>query len=76
MFGENTRSERYLLEYVELVEKTLKKNLEDLIEAYLRTPPQVSSKIHIYRSLRRTQYLLSYTHSLYEKMQQHFKGEQ
>ncbi len=75
MFGENMRSEQYLKEYIKLVERVLKKNLEDLIEAYLRTPPQVSSKIYIYRSLRRTQNLLSCTHSLYEKMQQHFKGE-
>ena len=68
MSGENMLEdvERVLIldrdEYLDYIERMLKKTFEDLLEAYFRTPPHVSSKKYVYRALRRIQNALSYTH--------------
>ncbi len=44
----------------ELLLKVLKRTIEDLVEAYFRTPYYMSSKKYIERALRRMQYTYSY----------------
>ena len=44
----------------ELITRVLKRTMEDLLEAYFRTPPYISSKNYIERALRRIQYTYSY----------------
>ncbi len=67
MSGENmlrrSNTELDIKEFINLIERVLGKSLEDLIEAYFRTPHYISSKKYIYRSLRRIQNALSYTHA-------------
>lgn len=65
MSGENMlkrdNTELDVKEFINFIERVLGKSLEDLIEAYFRTPQHISSKKYIYRSLRRIQNVLSYT---------------
>jgi len=56
-------------EFINLIERVLGKSLEDLIEAYFRTPQHISSKKYIHRSLRRIQNVLSYTRAYKSKIQ-------
>ena len=58
----------------ELLIKVLKRTIEDLIEAYFRTPHYISSKKYVERALRRIQYTYSYLVAI--KTQQEFKGTQ
>ncbi len=52
----------------ELIIRVLKRTMDDLLEAYFRTPPHISSKTYIERALRRVQYTYSYlTHNEYNK---------
>ncbi len=44
----------------ELLIRVLKRTIEDLIEAYFRTPYFISSKKYVERALRRIQYTYSY----------------
>lgn len=58
--GDNIKS-LDVREFINTIERVLDRTLEDLIEAYFRTPYYISSKKYIYRSLRRVQNALSYT---------------
>ncbi len=48
----------------ELLIRILKRTMEDLVEAYFRTPYYVSSKKYVERALRRIQHAYSYMISM------------
>ncbi len=59
-------------EFVELVYRISRKLLEDLLEAYHRTPYTVSSKPYVERALRLVRAL---TETAYEKLRSCSRGE-
>ena len=69
MFGESMRDD---IEYIDYIERVLKKTIEDLVESYFRTPPYISSKKYIYRALRRLQYAYNYT-TIYKRSTKNLK---
>ncbi len=56
----------------DLIIRVLQRTLNDLLEAYFRTPPHVSSKKYIERALRRIQNTYSFIVAV--RAQQEFKG--
>lgn len=53
-----TQEDYDVKEYIDTSIRLLKKILEDLFEADMRTPPHISSKIYIMRALRNLENLL------------------